>query len=257
MIPLCYIEGIPSEMSDLQTARGWLREAHSVAVLTGAGISAESGIPVFRGPKGLWRKRRPETLATPQAFSRDPKLVWEWYDWRRAHVAEAEPNPGHQALAAFADGPGDLTLVTQNVDGLHDRAGSKNILKLHGDIWNVRCLDCGREEENHSVPLDPLPPKCDCGGMLRPGVVWFGEPLPVEILDAATRASAQAEVFVVAGTSAVVQPAASLPLVCRQRGGKIIEVNVDETPLSPYADAALRGPCGEVLPELFEPVRVQ
>jgi NAD-dependent deacetylase len=238
-------------MTDLETVQTWLRGAKSVAVLTGAGISAESGVPVFRGPGGLWRKHKPETLATAEAFAHDPKLVWEWYDWRRSRVAEAEPNPGHYALAQLGEAVGKFTLITQNVDGLHDRAGSRNILKLHGDLWTLRCVGCGNEQENHDVPVKELPPRCSCRAMLRPGVVWFGEALPVKVLEQAAEVSARAEVFMVIGTSAVVQPAASLPLLARQQGGKVVEINLEPTPLSPHMDVTLLGPSGAILPQLL------
>ena len=238
-------------MVGIDTAQEWLQGARRVAVLTGAGISAESGVPVFRGPNGLWRKHRPETLATPEAFARDPKLVWEWYDWRRSRVAEAQPNAGHMALAQFEAEADNFTLITQNVDGLHDRAGSRRILKLHGDLWTVRCVACGKEQENNDIPVREIPPRCDCGGLLRPGVVWFGESLPSEILQRAAEASSAAGVFLVAGTSAVVQPAASLPLLTKKAGGKLIEINLEETPLTPHADATLLGPSGEILPRLL------
>jgi NAD-dependent deacetylase len=239
-------------MSDLHTAQGWLAEAERIAVLTGAGVSQESGIPVFRGAGGLWRRYRAEQLATPEAFARDPKLVWEWYDWRRSVVADTRPNPGHFALAELERRTADFTLVTQNVDGLHDRAGSKHILKLHGDLWTVRCLSCGVDKMDHRVPLPDLPPQCECGGLLRPGVVWFGEALPGEILQAAIAAARASQVFLVVGTSAVVQPAASLPLLARESGARVIEVNAEETPLTPMVDVSLRGSAGELLPPLVE-----
>jgi NAD-dependent deacetylase len=239
-------------MSDLHTAQGWLAKAESTAVLTGAGVSQESGIPVFRGAGGLWRRYRAEQLATPEAFARDPKLVWEWYDWRRSVVADTKPNPGHSALAELERRAADFTLITQNVDGLHDRAGSKHILKLHGDLWAVRCLSCGAEKMDHRVPLPELPPRCECGGVLRPGVVWFGEALPGEILQAAIAAARASQVFLVVGTSAVVQPAASLPLLARESGARVIEVNAEETPLTPMVDVSLRGSAGQLLPPLVE-----
>jgi NAD-dependent deacetylase len=168
--------------SEIALAREWIAAARSVAVLTGAGISAESGVPTFRGPGGLWRNFRPEELATPEAFERDPRLVWEWYDWRRSVIAKAEPNAGHRTLVALERRLGDaaspgrtgrtaFTLITQNVDGLHDRAGSTRLVKLHGDIWQLRCVACGREVHDERVPLEPLPPRCRCGGLMRPGVV--------------------------------------------------------------------------------------
>jgi len=238
-------------------AREWVEEAQAVAVLTGAGISQESGVPTFRGADGLWRNFRPEDLATPAAFVRDPGTVWEWYDWRRSVIVRAEPNAGHRALAdlerrkpAVAGKP-RFWLITQNVDGLHERAGSRSVVKLHGDIWNVRCIGCGREERNEQVPLTPLPPRCSCGGLLRPGVVWFGEPLPAAALEQAFHAARQADVFLVLGTSAVVNPAASLPRIALEHGARVIEVNPEPTELSPAAHLSLRGRTGEILPQII------
>lgn len=220
--------------------------------LTGAGISAESGIPTFRGAGGLWRSFRPEELATPEAFARDPKLVWEWYLWRRGLSAQAQPNAGHYALVRLEQRTPRFTLVTQNVDGLHDRAGSRNILKLHGDIWEVRCTACGRQERDERLAFDCLPPRCACGGLLRPAVVWFGEMLPAAVWQAAEEAVRAAEVLLVAGTSAVVYPAAGLVPLARSAGAKVIEVNLEQTPLSASADCSLRGKAGEILPDLIQ-----
>ena len=239
-----------SETSATGEAREWLAQARSIAVLTGAGISAESGVPTFRGPGGLWRNFRPEELATPHAFARDPKLVWEWYDWRRGIVARAEPNAGHRALVELERRAADFRLVTQNVDGLHDRAGSRRVIKLHGDIWMVRCTRCGAEERNVEVPLAQLPPACRCGGLLRPGVVWFGEALPEQALAEALEAARSCETFLVLGTSAVVYPAAAIPRVARENGARVIEINVEPTELSALADVSLRGRTGELLPQL-------
>lgn len=242
-------------MASLETVQRWLAEAERIAVLTGAGISQESGVPVFRGPGGLWRRHRAEQLATPAAFARDPRLVWEWYDWRRSMLARAQPNPGHYALVQLEQlrsAASEFTLITQNVDGLHDRAGSQRVLKLHGDLWTLRCLGCGRTSINHDLPLKELPPRCACGGLLRPGVVWFGEALPEDVLRQAVAAARRAQVFLVVGTSAVVQPAASLPLVARESGGRVVEVNTQETPLTPQVDASFLGPAGELLPRLVE-----
>lgn len=235
----------------MEQAREWLRAASSVAVLTGAGISAESGIPTFRGAGGLWRQFRPEELATPEAFARDPRLVWEWYDWRRALIAAAAPNAGHLALARLEPRKQEFHLITQNVDGLHDRAGSRRIHKLHGDIWTVRCVGCGREQRDERVPLPELPPRCNCGALLRPGVVWFGETLPPEVWEAADEAAQSAEVFLVVGTSAVVYPAARLIPTAKAVGAKVIEVNLEETPFSAQVDFSLRGRAGELLPQLL------
>lgn len=237
-------------MADIDTARQWLASATHVAALTGAGISAESGVPVFRGPGGLWRQYRPEDLATPEAFARDPRLVWEWYDWRRARVAEAAPNPAHYALAKLEHTVTAFTLITQNVDGLHDRAGSRHMLKLHGDLWWLRCTGCEKQTHNSEVPLASLPPRCECGALLRPAVVWFGEPLDEGVLRAAFEAASKAQVFFVIGTSALVQPAAMLPFVAQEHGARVIEVNPQRTALSPHADLHLAGPAGEYLPQL-------
>ena len=238
-------------MTNLETAQRWLADAERVAVLTGAGISRESGLPTFRGAEGLWRRQRPEQLATAEAFARDPKTVWEWYDWRRSVVAKAEPNSGHLALVALEDRVSDFTLITQNVDGLHDRAGSRRLLKLHGDIWTVRCTGCGAESVNRDVPLAEIPPRCACGALLRPGVVWFGESLPHQTLEESIAAAQRAQVFLVVGTSGVVQPAASLPLLAREAGARLIEVNPEDTPLTPAAHASFRSSSGELLPQLL------
>jgi len=241
----------------IQALRQALSEASTIVALTGAGISAESGIPTFRGQGGLWRNFSPEKLATPEAFARDPRLVWEWYDWRRSLIHRAVPNPGHRALAelerraAAEERGGDFTLVTQNVDGLHDRAGSQNVVKLHGDIWEVRCMDCGAAGRNEQVPVDPLPPNCNCGGLLRPGVVWFGEALPELAWQRAYQASARARLFLVIGTSATVYPAAGLAQVARDGGAQLAIINPVVTPLDELADWVLRGPSGEILPRLL------
>lgn len=235
----------------LEKAREWIREARSVAVLTGAGISAESGVPTFRGPGGLWRQYRPEDLATPEAFRRDPRLVWEWYDWRRQRIAQARPNAGHEALVRLERSKPRFWLITQNVDGLHERAGSRRVIKLHGDIWLVRCVACGREQRDERVPLPELPPRCACGGLLRPGVVWFGEALPPGAWEAAEQAVREAEVLLVVGTSAVVYPAAGLIPLAQACGARVIEVNPEETPMSARLDCSLRGPAGVILPALI------
>lgn len=232
-------------------AKQWLSEARRIAVLTGAGISAESGVPTFRGPGGLWKTRRPEDLATPGAFARDPKLVWEWYDWRRGLLAKVEPNPGHAALATLEDRSPDFTLITQNVDGLHERAGSRRIHRLHGSIWRVRCTECGAETNDDRVPLPEIPPRCGCGALVRPGVVWFGEPLPQKEWQAAERAATHCDLLVVAGTSAQVYPAAALVPMAAQSGARVIEINMEDTPLSGVAGLSLRGKAGEILPQLI------
>lgn len=235
----------------LEQARQWLHNAHRIVALTGAGISAESGIPTFRGAVGLWRSYRAEDLATPQAFARDPLLVWEWYDWRRQLIARANPNPGHFALAALERRTSEFTLVTQNVDGLHDRAGSRAPLKLHGDIWRLRCQRCSAAWDDFQAPLPSLPPRCSCGGLARPGVVWFGEGLPAGVWDAAVEAVSAADLVLVVGTSAVVYPPAQLVPLAARAGARLVEVNIEETSASSQAGLCLRGPSGQILPQLI------
>jgi len=236
--------------AEFETARRLVREAARVVALTGAGISTESGVPTFRGAEGLWRTYRPEDLATPEAFRRDPALVWEWYDWRRAKIAASRPNPGHEALARLENAKPCFTLVTQNVDGLHRLAGSRNLRELHGCIWNLRCVDCGEEREDRTVPLQPIPPRCACGGILRPGVVWFGEPVPMEVLQASMEEARACDLLLVVGTSAVVYPAAGVAHAAVQDGRSVIEINPDETPLTPHATVSLRGRAGAILPRI-------
>lgn len=236
----------------LERARALMARARRVAVLTGAGVSAESGVPTFRGAGGLWRTHRPEDLATPEAFARDPKLVWEWYDWRRGLIAAAKPNPAHHALVELERRVPSFMLATQNVDGLHQAAGSRDPILLHGDIWTLRCVGCGEERLDRRATLPELPPRCACGGLLRPGVVWFGEPLPEGALERAAAAVAEAEVLLLVGTSAVVWPAAGLGEVALGREIPVIEVNPEPTAYSGRG-IALAGRAGEVLPELVGP----
>jgi NAD-dependent deacetylase len=240
----------------IDSLAGLLADTRSVAVLTGAGISAESGVPTFRGPEGLWKEFRAEELATPEAFARDPALVWEWYDWRRGLIAPVEPNPGHQVLAGWESLFDDFSLITQNVDGLHRKAGSRKVIELHGNIWKLRCTRENTIFDIHDTPLPKIPPACpDCGAMLRPHVVWFGEGLDPEVLDAAFAASAACRAMFVVGTSAVVQPAASLPLVAARAGARIIEINLEPTPLTARADLYFPGRAGEILPLLDRRIR--
>ena len=235
----------------MHSVRKWLLEARSVAVLTGAGVSAESGVPTFRDANGLWNQYRVQDLATPSAFARDPKLVWDWYNWRRSVLSEVKPNPGHYALAELEKRIPAFTLITQNVDGLHELAGSQNVLRLHGSVWSVRCLACGNEAIDKRIPIPEIPPHCDCGGLLRPAVVWFGEPLPPKIWKAAEAAARSADLFLVIGTSAVVYPAASLAQLAKSSGARVVEINVAETPLTSEIDQFLQGPSGELLPQLI------
>ncbi|HEY7512092.1 MAG TPA: NAD-dependent deacylase [Vicinamibacteria bacterium] len=226
-----------------------LREAQRVLVLTGAGVSAESGVPTFRGPQGLWRSFRPEDLATPEAFARDPRLVWEWYAWRRETVAACAPNPAHRALAALEGRVPEFLLATQNVDGLHARAGSRRLVELHGSLWRVRCTGCG-EVAARREPFPELPPRCRCGSVLRPDVVWFGETLPVEALQRAFTAAREAQVVLVVGTSSLVHPAAAIPEAALFAGACVVEVNPEPTPLSDRATVSLRGRAADVVPWL-------
>jgi NAD-dependent deacetylase len=235
----------------MHAVREWLKQAQSVTVLTGAGVSAESGVPTFRGNNGLWKQYRAEDLATPGAFARDPKLVWEWYDWRRGLIAQAQANAGHEALVELEKRVPSFTLITQNVDSLHELAGSSNVLEVHGSIWRVRCMSCAREQVDRRTPLPEIPPKCECGALLRPAVVWFGEALPTRVWQKAEAAARAADVFLLIGTSAVVYPAAGLAQIAKASGARVVEINIAETVLSDAIDEFLRGPSGELLPQLI------
>jgi NAD-dependent deacetylase len=222
-----------------------------VAVLTGAGISAESGIPTFRGAGGLWKRYRAEDLATPEAFERDPRLVWEWYDWRRRIIGGAAPNEGHRTLAAWETAFASLSLITQNIDGLHERAGSREPVELHGNIWKTRCPREGAVRVNRDLPLAEIPPLCpSCGATLRPHVVWFGESLDPGVLDQAFRRCSSCQIMFVIGTSAVVHPAAALPLAAVRAGAVLVEVNPEPTPLTGEAEFSFRAEAGRLLPLL-------
>lgn len=238
-------------VSELTKAAEILARAERLAVLTGAGISAESGIPTFRGENGLWKKFRAEELATPEAFASDPKLVWEWYDWRRGIIASKKPNPGHRVIAEWERVFPSLALITQNIDGLHKKAGSMRIIELHGNVWKFRCTRENSVTENYDVPLEENPPLCTgCGAILRPHVVWFGEALDSEVIHKASLLSSTCDTMLVIGTSAVVQPAASLPFSALNRGAKVFEINPVPTPLTSYVDFSFRGKSGEFLPLL-------
>ena len=227
-----------------------LRAGGPLAVLTGAGVSAESGLATFRGPGGLWEGRDPRELATPEAFAEDPLTVWRFYDWRRRQAAAARPNAAHRALAAWERACGEFTLVTQNVDGLHERAGSRNVVRLHGSLWRLRCSADGRERDDRREDLGPLPPRCECGGLLRPGVVWFGEALPVDSVARAEQACRGASLVLVIGTSSLVYPAASLPYLALEGGAFIVEVNPEPTRLTERVHEHLAGPAGRIVPAL-------
>ncbi len=236
----------------LERAADFIRSAARVAVLTGAGVSAESGIATFRGAGGLWEGNRIEDVATPRAFRRNPELVWRFYNARRANRRDVRPNPGHVALAELESllGFERFTLITQNVDGLHQEAGSQRVLEIHGSIALIRCSEC---RDIVDCGLEPLPdlPKCEeCGGLLRPDIVWFEEALPEDVWAAADLAASTCQCFLVVGTSAIVYPAAGLIFRAREEGAKVIEVNLDETEASHAVDVGLYGPSGEILPEL-------
>ena len=236
---------IPQSLADA------IARARSVAVLTGAGVSAESGVPTFRDAQtGLWAQFDPQKLATPDAFRRNPKLVWDWYAWRRTLVAKAEPNAGHRALAVLEARVSDFVLITQNVDGLHRRAGSRNVVELHGNIGRVKCSRENTIVEHWTEAGDEVPRCAGCGALLRPDVVWFEETLPPDALQAAEDAARRCQMLLVVGTSAEVYPAAALPDYAKSAGATIVEINPNPTPLSDFADYVLRGPGGAVLPAL-------
>jgi NAD-dependent deacetylase len=259
-------------MTDLERLASRIRRARRLTILTGAGVSAASGVPTFRGPQGLWREFRPEDLATPEAFARDPQLVWEWYAWRREQIAVCQPNAAHDVIANWAKGvrprndpspgsdpiisTGKVAVITQNVDDLHVRAGTPCLIRLHGSIWELSCADrCApgaRPWRDERVPLSPLPPRCPhCGGLARPAVVWFGESLESGTLGRALDATA-CDVFLTVGTSSVVYPAASLVHEARTRGAFTGEINLEETPASSAVDVAIHGAAEQILPLLNE-----
>jgi len=230
-----------------------LCQAQRVAAFTGAGISAESGVPTFRGADGLWSKFRPEELANMDAFMRNPELVWEWYAHRKRVIAEVQPNAGHYALAQLEEIFPQFAVITQNIDNLHQRAGSTAVYELHGNIERNYCMECGKTAGNDEVLAAPGVPRCRaCGGMIRPDVVWFGEMLPEDAWDLSVRAAKSSDVFLSIGTSAVVYPAASLPLLARDHGACLVEINPERTPLTESADEFLQGLAGVVLPALVQ-----
>lgn len=238
--------------ADMEHARAWLSQSRSVTVLTGAGISAESGVPTFRGKDGLWQGYRATDLATPEAFARDPRQVWAFYNWRRQLLAPLQPNPAHEALVRLEKRIPHFALVTQNIDDLHRRAGTDNLIELHGNIWMVRCTRCQRVSRNEQVPLPELPTCSHCGSLLRPEVVWFGEQLEPAVLEQAFTAVRSCQTMLVIGTSAVVQPAASLALLARKEGARVVEINLERTCFSHQMDLVLLGKAGVSLPELVE-----
>lgn len=239
----------------LARARALIAEARRVTVLTGAGVSAASGIPTFRGPDGLWRSFKPEDLATARAFARDPKLVWDWYDWRRQRIGQCVPNAAHDVLAGWTRTRSGVNVITQNVDGLHERAGTTALLRLHGSIWHLRCWeDCTDDAAawlDNRTPLPTLPPRCPrCGALARPAVVWFGEPLDPAVMAQAERAATACDVFLSIGTASVVYPAAGLLHLAKVNGARLVEINPEETGHSSLADVAIRMPAADALVRL-------
>jgi NAD-dependent deacetylase len=243
--------------TDINTLKLSPRHLDRVVVLTGAGISAESGIPTFRAAGGHWSKYRPEELASPQAFAENPQLVWQWYLDRRNTITLADPNPAHYALAELAIHLQDrFTLITQNVDGLHQRAGSRHLYELHGNIFINRCSRCARRVSDDVLNFQDLPPICPtCRGAIRPDVVWFGENLDISMVEDAFTRTREATLFLSVGTSSVVHPAATLPLVALESGAYLIEINPEATPISGNADFIVRSPAAQVLPHLVEKIR--
>ena len=227
-----------------------LRQAQRVVVLTGAGISAESGVPTFRGSDGLWQHYRATDLATPEAFARDPGLVWAFYNWRRELISRVEENAAHRALVVLEQTIPDFTLVTQNVDGLHHQAGSKNVLEVHGNLWRVQCTACWQIYVDMSVDMGKLPKCRSCGALLRPDVVWFGESLDGRVLNRAEVAARSCEVMLVIGTSGIVYPVAYMPTLAKGSGAFVAEINMEETPVSPGLDMTILGKAGEIVPLL-------
>jgi NAD-dependent deacetylase len=227
-----------------------------VACLTGAGISAESGIATFRGMNGMWENHSIEEVATPRGFAKNPILVWQFYEARRRQAKTCAPNKGHVGLAGLESimEKENFCLATQNVDGLHKQAGSKNVLELHGSLWKVRCTKCLNEREEHAL-FDKLPPRCGCGGMLRPAIVWFGEMLPHDIFESAGRAAEECDLYLVVGTSGVVEPAASLARVAKSHGARVWEINPEETALTYICDKSWRKPAGEAIDEVIEEIK--
>jgi NAD-dependent deacetylase len=240
--------------ADIAEAKRLLGKARHVAILTGAGISAESGVPTFRDSDGLWEGHHIEDVATPTGFAKNPTLVWEFYNARRANIATVKPNPGHYALAQLQERVESLTIITQNVDGLHQKAGAKNILEVHGSLYRTRCTQCGEVKDRGTEPLGPSPRCPKCAGVLRPDIVWFHEALPPKIWQAAQAATEECDLFMVIGTSAVVYPAAGLIRLAREKDApaSILECNLRPTDASPLVTLGLYGPAGQILPKLLE-----
>ncbi|MFA8342599.1 MAG: NAD-dependent deacetylase [Rhodothermaceae bacterium] len=233
-----------------------LKTADSIVFFTGAGISAESGIATFRGDGGIWKKFRPEELANFDAFMNNPDRVWEWYQYRRDIVNDCQPNPGHHAIAEFEKYFDKVTVVTQNVDGLHARAGSNEIYELHGNIERNFCVDCKTFYDSPEIKKSEKTPKCEkCGGLVRPDVVWFGEALPMDIFSKGEKAAEKSDICFIVGTSAVVYPAAHIPISAKRAGSYLVEINLDSTEISGSVNLSIKGKSGEILPEIMKLVK--
>ncbi len=244
---------------ELRSLAEKIKPSKVIVVLTGAGASKESGIPTFRDKDGLWSQYDMERFASLDGLLADPRRVWEWYRDRYLEAKRAQPNPGHKALAeieALLRNRGkDFAIITQNIDGLHQKAGSENVIEIHGSLYRAKCMECGKTYAMDDVINGSLPPYCECGGLIRPDVVFFGEPLPEREMEMAIYYAQNADVFITAGTSAVVYPAASLPYIAKDAGAVLVEVNVEDTPLTPLCDFVLRGRFGEVLPRLYDEIK--
>jgi NAD-dependent deacetylase len=240
--------------SGLGLLKEQLASANAITVLTGAGISADSGVPTFRGADGLWRNYRAEDLATPEAFERDPRLVWEWYNWRRELIATKQPNDAHKTIVELECRCPDFWLITQNVDGLHRDAGSQKLSEIHGNIWKVRCTGCGMVEDNRDVPIANLPVCRRCKSLLRPHIVWFGESLFTPDLEQCSTALSRCNVLLIIGTSGVVYPAAGFASIAKEAGAFVAEINLDPTPQSALVDVSLQGRAKDIVPLLLDPL---
>jgi NAD-dependent deacetylase len=243
--PMGIPDGVISEIS----------KAKRIAVLTGAGISAESGIMTFRGKNGIWEKFEPDEVATPAAWAKDPKKVWDFHEGLQQAVSESKPNSAHLTLAEMEDHFEEFALITQNIDNYHRDAGSKNVIELHGNAFRMKCTGCGTVSRDTEIPKSELPPKCTCGSLLRPDVVWFNEPLPGDALNGAFAASESCEVMLVIGTSAFVQPAALMPSIAHEHGATVIEFNLEPTPHTGLAIYSFFGKAGETLPRFWDAVK--
>ena len=237
---------------EIKKAREILKNANGITALTGAGISAESGIPTFRGEDGLWKKYNPVDVDTADGFRRNPQYVWEWYNGLRELISTKKPNPAHHALSKLEKIKPYFSIITQNIDDLHRVSGNKNIIELHGNIFRTRCVECLHEEENREVPLAEIPPRCKkCGGLLRPAVVWFEDYIPLPIIDSCLLSIENSDVMLIIGTSGLVEPAASMGLVAKHTGKTVIEVNLEESTHSQKYDLVLLGKAGEILPRII------